>query len=154
MHGCPYRGLSLIDVVVAIVIVALLSAISVPLYSDFVERGREARAMTDIRSLDSAIQRYWIANSAYPDDLSELGGSPMQDSWDATYRYLRIDGSTLPGIRGMQRKDKNLNPLNSDFDLYSAGPDGATRLPLTAAQSRDDVVRAGDGAFIGPARDH
>lgn len=110
--------------------------------------------MTDIRSLDSAIQRYWIANSAYPDDLSELGGSPMQDSWDATYRYLRIDGSTLPGIRGMQRKDKNLNPLNSDFDLYSAGPDGATRLPLTAAQSRDDVVRAGDGAFIGPARDH
>jgi general secretion pathway protein G len=148
------RGFSLIDVTVAMVIIALLSAISVPLYSDFVERGREARAITDVRSLDSAILRYWTVNSAYPDDLSELGGSSMQDPWGATYRYLRIDGSSLRGIRGKQRKDKNLNPLNSDFDLYSAGPDGKTKTPLTAKDSRDDIVRAGDGGFIGPARDH
>jgi general secretion pathway protein G len=52
------------------------------------------------------------------------------------------------------RKDKNLVPLNSDFDLYSKGPDGESVPALTAGVSRDDIVRANDGAFIGVAADY
>ena len=40
-------------------------------------------------------------------------------------------------------------PLNSDFDLYSLGPDGESSLALPAAPSQDDVVRAANGAYIG-----
>ena len=43
--------------------------------------------------------------------------------------------------------------LNTDFDLYSAGPDGETRAPLTAKVSKDDVLRALDGGFFGVAED-
>jgi general secretion pathway protein G len=49
------------------------------------------------------------------------------------------------------RKDKSLVPINTQFDLYSVGPDGQSRPPLTAAVSRDDVIMANDGAYIGPA---
>jgi general secretion pathway protein G len=52
------------------------------------------------------------------------------------------------------RKDRNLVPINSDYDLYSVGPDGDSSLPLTAATSRDDIVRANDGRFIGKAEDY
>jgi general secretion pathway protein G len=52
------------------------------------------------------------------------------------------------------RKDKNLHPLNSDFDLYSIGKDGESRQPLTAKWSRDDVVRANDGGFVGLASEY
>jgi general secretion pathway protein G len=52
------------------------------------------------------------------------------------------------------RRDKNLVPINTDFDLYSVGKDGVTVSPLTAAQSRDDVVRANDGTFIGLGEDY
>ena len=45
-------------------------------------------------------------------------------------------------------------PLNSDFDLYSMGPDGQTATPLTAKASRDDIVRANNGGFIGVASDY
>ena len=45
-------------------------------------------------------------------------------------------------------------PINSDFDLYSTGPDGASVAPLTAEPSRDDIVRANDGAFIGLASEY
>ena len=31
-------------------------------------------------------------------------------------------------------------PINSDFDLYSKGKDGASQAPLTAAVSRDDPL--------------
>ena len=49
------------------------------------------------------------------------------------------------------RKDRFLVPINTDFDLYSMGKDGESVPALTAAKSRDDVVRAANGAFIGLA---
>jgi general secretion pathway protein G len=34
------------------------------------------------------------------------------------------------------------------------GPDGRTAPPLTARYSRDDIVRANNGAFVGVAADY
>ena len=52
------------------------------------------------------------------------------------------------------RKDKNLVPINSEYDLYSLGPDGDSMPPLTAKPSRDDIVMANDGKYIGPVEDY
>ena len=46
-----------------------------------------------------------------------------------------------------------LAPLNSDFDLYTVGPDGITHASLGNSASRDDIVRARDGGFIGTAEE-
>ena len=46
------------------------------------------------------------------------------------------------------RKDKNLVPLNADYDLYSKGKDGKSQPPLTAKVSYDDIVRANNGGFV------
>ena len=56
-----------------------------------------------------------------------------------------LDGSNS----GQWRKDKNIVPINTDFDLYSIGKDGNSVAPLTAKPSRDDIIRANDGAFVG-----
>ena len=40
--------------------------------------------------------------------------------------------------------------MNSDYDLYSMGPDGESLPPFTASTSRDDLVRASNGGYIGP----
>ncbi|MCG6963484.1 MAG: prepilin-type cleavage/methylation domain-containing protein, partial [Acidobacteria bacterium] len=37
---------------------------------------------------------------------------------------------------------------------YSMGPDGKSQPPLTAKASRDDIVRAGNGSFVGVAIDY
>ena len=42
-------------------------------------------------------------------------------------------------------------PLNSTYDLYSKGKDGASAGPLTAQSSGDDIIRANDGGYIGLA---
>lgn len=78
-----------------------------------------------------------------PDDLQKL------DPWGNPYQYLRMQGAS----NGQKRKDKSLVPINTDFDLYSMGPDGRSVGPLTAQQSRDDIVRAANGRFIGVAID-
>jgi len=57
---------------------------------------------------------------------------------------------TVEGVNGKRRKDHSLVPVNSDYDLYSMGPDGKSKPPFTARDSRDDIVRAANGGFIGP----
>jgi general secretion pathway protein G len=54
---------------------------------------------------------------------------------------------------GKARKDRFLVPLNTDYDLYSDGPDGKTASPITAAPSQDDIIRASDGSYVGVAAD-
>ena len=49
------------------------------------------------------------------------------------------------------RKDRFLVPINSDYDLYSSGPDGDSKAPLNAKASRDDVIRGSNGGFYGLA---
>jgi general secretion pathway protein G len=55
---------------------------------------------------------------------------------------------------GKLRKDKNLVPINSDYDLYSKGPDGQSASPLTASISQDDIVRGRNGTFFGKASEY
>ena len=52
------------------------------------------------------------------------------------------------------RKDKNLVPVNDDYDLYSMGKNGTTSMPFNSARGRDDIVRANNGRFIGLAEDY
>ncbi len=90
---------------------------------------------------------------ALPLTLEAVLGEEPFDPWGHPYRYLPFD-SGIPGWQGERRKDKNLVPINSKFDLYSCGADGDSKPPLTAKASRDDIVYANDGGYIGPASDY
>lgn len=150
-HG---RGFTLVEVVVVLAIVALLSVIAFPGYRDYIARARSHDAIADVVTLSNKLEIYCLThNGELPDSLSQLDGLIPRDPWDRPYEYLRIEGGNIKGKGGL-RKDKNLNPLNSDFDLYSRGPDGASVGPLTASPSRDDIVRAQNGLFVGIAEDY
>ncbi|XOV84798.1 MAG: type II secretion system protein [bacterium] len=150
----PGAGFTLVELLLAMVILGLMSALAVPSYTAYVDRSNQAQSISDIYQIEMAINRFEANTFQYPDTLDDIPGLPTTDPWGNEYSYLRIEGNPTPGIRGRQRKDKNLNPLNSDFDLYSAGKDGESQLPLTARRALDDIVRAGNGGFVGLAMDH
>ena len=99
------------------------------------------------------IKKFLANNFSYPGSLADLPNGVPVDPWGQPYQYLQIRNNNEPGLRGRLRKDRNLVPINSDYDLYSLGEDGGSRPPLTARPSRDDIVRAGDGGFVGMAED-
>ena len=147
------QGMGLIDLMLAVIIASLLMAVAVPAYDQFIDRARVARAIGDIGSISIAIERFGIKNNGrLPDSLNELLMDVPFDPWGAPYQYLNIVAAG-PG-KGAFRKDGKLNPLNSDFDLFSVGADGESMGPLSAAKSRDDIVRANNGAFIGLGEDY
>jgi general secretion pathway protein G len=56
--------------------------------------------------------------------------------------------------KGKQRRDRFMNPVNTDYDLYSMGPDGETSTQFTSRKGRDDIVRANNGGYYGIASEH
>ena len=154
--NCSHRvrqtaGFTLLELLIGLAIVAVLTAIALPAYSDYAERVRVAQAIADIRVLFVGIRKYEDDNRAVPPDLVAIGATGKLDPWGRAYVYLKFGA---PGTAGKARKNKNLVPINSQFDLYSSGKNGASLPPLTAKPSLDDVVLANDGSFVGLATDY
>jgi general secretion pathway protein G len=147
------RGFSLIELLIVLAVMAILSAIAMPAYESFTERARIGQAMADMGRIDMEIEKFLSNRFDYPATLADLPNGLPLDPWGQPYQYLQIRNNDEPGLRGRLRKDRNLVPINSDYDLYSLGADGDSRPPLTAPPSRDDIVRAGDGGFVGLAED-
>jgi general secretion pathway protein G len=142
-------GFTLIEILVALAIIGILSGLAIPGYSEFIYRAEVGRAISEVEALASEIQGFYFGTGKYPANLGEIGRDGMPDPWGNPYQYLNIADDDPPN--GALRKDRNLVPVNSDYDLYSVGRDGDSAGALTAAVSKDDVVRANNGGFIGLA---
>ncbi len=149
-YGARAKGFQLVELLLAIAIIGVLASIAYPSYVQYRDRANNAAAMTDIAIIAEAIERFYIQNQCFPDSLAETGMGGVLDPWGLPYRYLRISGGAIHGNAGL-RKDKSLVPVNSDYDLYSMGKDGASLPPFTAKASHDDIVRANNGRYIGLA---
>ncbi len=142
------RGFTLIEVVAVSVIISALAALALPRYHDAVNRAKVARAIGDVRTLSIEID----AQDSLPPNLTSIGRGGLLDPWGNPYVYYKFifsaNGNAPPSGA---RKDRFLVPVNSTYDLYSIGSDGRTAVPFTSKASRDDVVRASDGAYTGLA---
>jgi general secretion pathway protein G len=135
---------------IAMSIAALVASVAVPSYSAYIEKTDIAMAEKDLTMIDMEMEKYFAMNGAYPPDLASAG-IVKQDPWGNPYEYLNM---ALADGDGNKRKDHNLVPINTDYDLFSKGPDGKSVGPLTAAHSKDDIIRANNGEFIGLAADY
>ncbi|MFQ5801536.1 MAG: type II secretion system protein [Candidatus Methylomirabilales bacterium] len=146
-----HRGFTLIELLAVLAIMTTLAGIAIPLYLNALDKAKVAKAIADIRTLSSEIGSYQLFNGGAPLSLADVGRANFEDPYGNPYEYLNF--ATVKG-KGKFRKDRFLVPINSDFDLYSKGKDGQSVTPLTAKASRDDIVRANDGGFIGLASEY
>jgi len=143
--------MTLLELFVVMVVAGLLASIAVPTYRRAVLKTKVSIAVSDILRISLQVQRYNTVNNAFPASLADINMDTLVDPWGHPYRYLSFAG--LKG-KAQMRKDKNLVPINTQFDLYSMGADGQSKPPLTAAPSRDDIVMANDGGYVGLASDY
>ena len=144
---CP--GFTIVEILIAIAIIATLVGIAIPVSSHFIDQARIGRAIAEIRLLEKDITTFELENGAFPSSLNDVGRGTLLDPWRNPYEYLNIAAGGVP--KGQMRKDRFLVPVNSDYDLYSMGKDGDSKAPFTAKASRDDIVRCNDGGYVGLA---
>lgn len=130
-------------------LIAILAAVALPAYDRYRDKARSFEAVQHIAAMAAVIKTYWQDARAYPATLADIRMAGVTDPWGRPYVYYNIEANG----KGGARKDHALNPLNTDFDLYSVGPDGKTKRQISQKDSLDDLIRARDGAFLGVAAD-
>ena len=151
VRRCSRAGFTLLELMFAVAVMGILTMLAVGQFSKYVDRARNATAQGDIAVMQVEIERYQNRHSgALPDSLSDIGRSAFLDPWQKAYLYTKLAG--VNG-HGGARKDHKLNPINSDYDLFSAGKNGVFKPQVSQKDSLDDIVRARDGGFVGVAAD-
>ena len=131
-------GLTLIEIMIAVAILAIISAIAIPVYQGYLTEARYGTAMKDIRQMQLILD-----DLAGDNNLSALDGEVETDLGiytDATGAVvLSAPASTPAGtepwldpwgrIYRYRRPDKDLQ----DYLLFSQGPD--------AADASDDAAK-------------
>ncbi len=151
-------------------IVAVLASMAIASFLGMRERARTARPVSDIRNLHKAILQFDVDRERLPYTLDEvipvyLSKVPS-DPWGTPYQFYNFSAPKIPSNdndhhpeqtqkgKGEQRKDGPIVPINTQFDLYSMGPDKKTSPSIRSNYGKDDIVLANDGEFIGVAKDY
>jgi general secretion pathway protein G len=116
------RGFTLIEMLLALLIVALLASLAVPVVSGGISRARESTLRADLYAIRKALDDFHADNGAYPKELDDL----------VTKRYLR----RIPPDPVTERRDtwvlvrseeqQKTGPAGGIFDVRSGSSDLAS----------------------------
>lgn len=139
-------GLTLLELLFVLAIIGVLGLLAVTIFTRVLDNSRVSRAAVEVADLAVEIERIRSNTFEYP---ASLPVSRM-DPWGRPYVYTKLEG--IKG-HGKARKDRALNPLNTDFDLFSTGKNGVFKPQVSQKDSLDDIIRARNGGYVGLARD-
>ena len=112
------RGFTLIELLIVIAVISILIGIALPRFRGMREEGLIAQAKGELRTLQTAVESYYIHNSAYPstfpDDLEEavpniIGTTAPVDPFNGTDDYGWATDGASPVVY---------------YVIYSIGPGG------------------------------
>ncbi len=132
------RGFTVVELIVAFTIMAILTSAALPLAKVTIQREREIELRRDLREVRDAIDRYKMAadmnliekkidTEGYPPDLQTLvDGVPLLNTVDKKIKFLRripkdpMTGSTDWGLRSYQDEPDSSSWGGQDvFDVYT-----------------------------------
>jgi len=135
-------------------IISTLSTIGFVYYRKFIEETKEKKAISDINEMANLIEQYKEEHGKYPESLDDLGKGTFMDPWGNPYNYVNIaEDDKKASDHQKARRDRNKKPINTYYDLWSNGEDGKYTQQVNGEPSRDDIIRAWDGMFVGLGKD-
>jgi general secretion pathway protein G len=146
-------GFTLIELLIVIAIIGILAAIAIPNLLNAVQRGKQKRSMSDMRTMATAVEAYAVDNNIYPS--AQCTGKFTAITTVMTETSLSVLAPTY--IANPVRRDGwsnfflyNTSSNNQEYGFISRGRTGAADAALvciTTTNFNDDIVYS-NGGFI------
>lgn len=107
MPPCPprskTRGVTLIELMIAVVVVGILAAIAFPSFMDSIRKGRRSDALGALAAVQQAQERWRTNNSAYASNLSASAptGLGLPSTTSSGYYTLSLANVTATGYQAV-----------------------------------------------------
>ncbi|MDX1669210.1 MAG: pilin [Limnobacter sp.] len=124
------KGFTLIELMIAVAIVGILAAISVPAYSDYMNRSKVSEVMAVLNACKVSVAEFVVSNSNLPANAAQAGcDTTPNTTYAGNLTYRGTDGTISvviqnvhPEINGLLLR---LRP-SSTPGTYTALPPGTT----------------------------
>ncbi|HEY5623736.1 MAG TPA: type IV pilin protein [Gammaproteobacteria bacterium] len=122
------RGLTLVELLIVVVIVAILGLIAVPSYRQYSVRAQRTEAKTALLQLAANQERFYLQNNTYSADLAALG-FPLGRSENGVYTLDVLVADTItfqaaatptPG-GGINGRSMTMDAECSEFRIDAVG---------------------------------
>jgi len=80
-----HRGFTLIELMIAVVIVAILAAVALPSYNRYVQRGKISEATANLSTMRVKMEQYFQDNRTYAGACAAGTVAPLPTAGDAKY---------------------------------------------------------------------
>ena len=90
-------GFTLIELMIAVAVIAILAAVAIPQYSDYVRKSRRSDAWTMLQAAQQAQERFRLTNTTYASDVASLTGACSGSPCGSEHYTLSISGATATG---------------------------------------------------------
>ena len=135
---CMHRGVTLVELLTVVVIVAILSSIAVPTYRSYVLRAQRTEATATLLRAQAAQEKFFAQNNIYAEDLAAAppAGLGIPAVSASGYYDLRAEileeGSgyrivASPRADGGQRDDDKCRAFTVDHNGLKAAKDSSDR---------------------------
>ncbi len=147
-------GFTLIELLIVIAIIGILAAIAIPNLLNAVQRGKQKRSMSDMRTLATAIEAYAVDNNNYPAAVCPGGvytTAPTQLT--STTQFANLSPTyiaTPPWKDGWQHfYAYGLFNTSQAYAIWSYGRDGTAGTVTcgTTTNFNDDIIYS-NGSFL------
>ncbi len=117
------QGFTLVEILIAIAIVAIMAVVTVPSYLGRLERGRADATRQSLRVVKSAVEQFYGDVGQFPERLDDLVKKPTNEKLAKKWVSPYIEKKPRDGW-GNQFQYKPTPGQEQQYELYSFGKNG------------------------------